>query len=247
MGAVGSLSHEVEKARTRTGELSQSVRVGEEDIKAVVASVNDVAARSADLGEINKLIAAVAARTNLLAMNAAIEAAHAGAAGKGFSVVAEEIRILAESTAEHTRRSKESLAAILGLIKRSLGSAQSAGASFALISEAAAEVQKVTDQVATAMEVEEGRSREILGLLAETDALGQGVAETTKALGAVASAMAERLSTAASAQSEARSLAETMRTRDGELSKAMLTVNSLSGRTAELNGTLASFIRSFRT
>ncbi len=247
MDSVGKLSREAEHARSKTGELAESVHAGEEGIHAVVENVNAVAARSADLGEINKQIAAVAARTNLLAMNAAIEAAHAGASGAGFSVVAEEIRILAESTAEHTRKSKESLSAILELIRKSLASAQSAGSSFALIREAALEVQSVTDQVAGAMGLEERRSKDILGLLAETDELGRGVAETAISLDKLAAAMADRLSGASASQSEAKGLARTMRDRDIELAKAMDDVNALSGRTAGLNETLATFINSFKT
>ena len=247
MSAVERLARDAEGARRKTVELGQSVRQGEEGVRSVVENVSAVAERSADLQEINKLIAAVASRTNLLAMNAAIEAAHAGAAGAGFSVVAEEIRTLAESTADHTRRSKESLQAILGLIERSLSSAEAAGTSFVAIREAAEAVESLSSQVATSMTEEGARSGSILGLLAETGSLGHDIAETTKALDGLTSAMNERLSAAAAAQSEARRLAETMKLRNGELSHAMIEVDSLAAKTAELNSTLASFLSSFRT
>jgi methyl-accepting chemotaxis protein len=247
MDAVGRLSKEAESARRKTDELGQSVKEGEDGVRSVIENVSAVAQRSADLQEINKLIAAVAARTNLLAMNAAIEAAHAGAAGAGFSVVAEEIRTLAESTADHTRRSKDSLRAILDLISKSLSSAEGAGSSFTRIREAAEEVQRVSGQVATSMNEEEKRGGSILGLLAETDQLGRGIAETTRSLDGVARAMAERLSSAAAAQSEARGLAQTMRLRNGELSRAMVEVDSLAAKTAELNATLADFLSAFKT
>ena len=247
MDRVVHLAGEAEGARAKTLALAENVRAGEESVKTVVAGMSEVARRSADLSEINKLIAGVASRTNLLAMNAAIEAAHAGEAGKGFSVVAEEIRSLAESTAEHTRRSRENLSEILGLIGSSLSSAESAGSSFGLVSGAAGEVERVNAGIATAMAEEGGRSREILGLLGETESLGREVSDTAGALNVVAKNMTERLKAVDAASSEARSLAEDMGAKDGELVRSVAAVDALASRTAELAESLSTVIKAFRT
>jgi uncharacterized coiled-coil DUF342 family protein len=94
-------------------ELLENASSGQESMRETIQSVQGIAQSVDGIGSAIKIISAIAANTNLLSMNAAIEAAHAGDAGKGFAVVANEIRRLSESTRENSRNISQTLKNII--------------------------------------------------------------------------------------------------------------------------------------
>jgi methyl-accepting chemotaxis protein len=166
-----TLGQNTENVRQLTA-ASESGRKGLED---VFRDIQEIARESEGLLQINAVMQNIASQTNLLAMNAAIEAAHAGEAGRGFAVVADEIRKLAENSGKQSK----TISSVLKKIKESIdfitNSANTVLFQFQTIGE---KVQVVSDQesgILNAMEEQSQGSQEILESVAKLNEITQSV------------------------------------------------------------------------
>jgi methyl-accepting chemotaxis protein len=134
-----------------SGRLLEASNAGAASVKESVRSIQELKAASRDIAEALSALSDIAERTNLLAMNASIEAAHAGAAGKGFAVVAQEIRKLAESSQASSRRVIEIISGMNGKIDQNADYNGKVEESFTRIQRGVEENYRLASSVASSM------------------------------------------------------------------------------------------------
>ena len=150
----------------KTDDVIRSLTTATGDGKATLVTSNTVtqkiAEESGSLMEASSVIQHIASQTNLLAMNAAIEAAHAGEAGKGFAVVADEIRKLAEESSTQGKTITATLKTLSGEIETLSDSSKTVEEKFNAIFTLAEQVKDMSNRLTEAMREQENGSREVL-------------------------------------------------------------------------------------
>ena len=185
-------------------QVSQSARIAAEasnDARLSDEQVHGLADAAEKIGQVVELIQDIAEQTNLLALNATIEAARAGEAGKGFAVVASEVKNLASQTA----RATEDIVRQIGGIQTATGDAVAA---IGRITATIGEINEITTAIASAIEQQSAATREIS---ANVQQAARGTDDVTTNIAAVTQAAGETGSAAGQVDASAGSLAEQSR------------------------------------
>ena len=159
---IASIGQTLEKTDNVIKTLTSATGDGKATIVTSNTVTQKIAEESGSLMEASSVIQHIASQTNLLAMNAAIEAAHAGEAGKGFAVVADEIRKLAEDSATQGKAITTTLKNLSGEIEMLSTSSQTVEEKFNTIFSLAEQVKEMSNRLTEAMREQENGSREVL-------------------------------------------------------------------------------------
>jgi len=155
--------------------LSSASEIGRTGLQDVASDIQEIARESEGLLEINAVMENIASQTNLLSMNAAIEAAHAGEAGKGFAVVADEIRKLAENSSEQSKTISSVLKKIKESIDKIISSADNVLQRFEAIDSGVKIVADQEGNIRNAMEEQGEGSKQILEAIGNLNDITQQV------------------------------------------------------------------------
>ena len=162
---IASITNSLEKSDNMVKALASATSEGKSTLLTSNTVTQKIADESGGLIEASSVIQNIASQTNLLAMNAAIEAAHAGEAGKGFAVVADEIRKLAEESSAQGKTITDTLKKLSDDIKGLSDSSKIVEEKFNAIFQLSENVRGMSAELTAAMREQENGSREVLAAI----------------------------------------------------------------------------------
>ena len=176
---IQSVTNTLIKNASNVKELMEASELGRTGLEDVAADIQEIARESEGLLEINSVMENISSQTNLLSMNAAIEAAHAGDAGKGFAVVADEIRKLAESSSEQSKTISTVLKKIKESIDKITVSTDNVIKKFEAIDTGVRTVADQEGNIRSAMEEQGEGSKQVLEAIGKVNEITQEVRSET--------------------------------------------------------------------
>ena len=152
LSSIKSVSDVTVKKKQSTETLVETAAAGGEKLNATTEMIANIAKNVDQIKEILSIINGIASQTNLLSMNAAIEAAHAGESGKGFAVVADEIRKLSETSTTNAKNINSLLVDIIEKIKTASTMSDETQGAFSRINTEVKEVSSSFEEISVIME-----------------------------------------------------------------------------------------------
>jgi methyl-accepting chemotaxis protein len=214
--AAEELSASISEINRQIAESTRVAGQAVEEVKKTDSTVSTLSEAAAQIGDVVKLIQDIAEQTNLLALNATIEAARAGEAGKGFAVVASEVKNLANQTGRATEEISKKIVTVQSVSNESVAAIRSIGRIIE-------QIDQITKTIATALSQQDMATREISNNVQQASA---GTSEISNSIVNVTHAAKESRNAAEEVLDASNELSKQSETLRGEISKFLTTVRS---------------------
>jgi methyl-accepting chemotaxis protein len=243
---ISSVTDTLVKNGANVKNLQDASEIGRTGLSEVATDIQEIARESEGLMEINSVMENIASQTNLLSMNAAIEAAHAGEAGKGFAVVADEIRKLAESSSEQSKTIGTVLKKIKDSIDKITKSTENVLNKFSAIDSSVTTVAQQEESIRNAMEEQGQGSKQILDGIEQVTAITRNVKAGSNEMLVGAQEVIKESQNLEKATQEITSGMNEMASGADHINNAVNHVNEISGRNRERIDILVKEVAKFK-
>ena len=149
-GRIRQTAENAQQAQAQVDEMGRQLTESNQKMQEMIAAMGEITDSSNEIGKIIKTIEDIAFQTNILALNAAVEAARAGAAGKGFSVVADEVRNLAAKSSEAAQNTNSLVKRSIRDVKTGTESTDQAVSAMQVINDCIQSIKALMDEIAAA-------------------------------------------------------------------------------------------------
>ncbi len=247
IGSMDSIGKIADGDRAAAERLVEAAAEGRVVFGETFESLSGIARSVEDINEMARVIQEIASRTNLLAMNAAIEAAHAGDSGKGFAVVADEIRKLASAASESSKSIGDTIRSVSERMSGAAGARDRASASFEAMDAQILNVTSSAAKIGTLLGEIRSKTGGVLSAMKELRAASALTAQGSAGVEAAAVAVDGAVTEAARVSQEVRSNIAEIAAGLGEISSSIQDVSGLAGKLGEASARLDSAVNAFKT
>lgn len=243
--SITSVTQIAGQADRLSGELLETADAGGKNVFETARAIKEIETSSNEVSEIVGVISKIAAQTNLLAMNAAIEAAHAGETGKGFAVVADEVRKLAEDSG----KSAKDIITRIRLMNQKIGNSvllsETAGNAFRSIAENIRTTTEMIRTIAAAMDEQKSGADEILSSIGSLVSATEEIKTLTNDQSSKSDAMRGSMSALVEASQRMAAVVSEQTESNGKMIQAVEQIQTVSRENMDAVQRLGSILSSF--
>lgn len=243
---IQSIDENISKISQRYELLVNDSKTGQKDQMTVVDKVGEIQAQAGRLKEANAVIRNIASQTNLLAMNASIEAAHAGDAGKGFAVVAGEIRNLAESSAKQSKSIGDLIKSITEAITGIVDASKLSLSSFQSLDTRIGEIQSMLSEALASVNEQQAGTKSLLESIFVVETSSESIKSASAEMQEQSAKVFSKMDELRTSASEITILTASIKNSIGEILKQAEKSSAESENNSRLNKEVLGLIDSYK-